>query len=374
MKRWRTVVLGVMSTFATIGVAADQEPSPVRIDKQGTAHITELEVPLSSYMSREAKESLIAMTREPPNPIWEDVNAPIGKLREQDELESRDLVVRARKRYAVNIEEQRIGGVRALVVTPKAGVAARNKEKILIELHGGAFFTGANAQAMLESIPVAAVGGFKVIAVDYRQGPEHRFPAASEDVASVYKELLKQHDPTDIGLFGCSAGGTLSAMAVAWFQKEGLPRPGAIGIFSSAATAGFNDPPEVRGAWGGDSRYTAPGLVGEAPWPLDATEVKFPAAASQYLKGIDLQDPLVSPGLHPAVLEKFPPTLLITSTRGFDMSAAVQTHREMVKAGVDADLHVWDGVGHCFFVDVDLPESREAFSVMTKFFDQHLGR
>lgn len=371
---WRTVVLGTVSTLATIGVAADEQPSPVRIDGQGTVHITEIEVPPSSYMSREARESLIAIAREPPDPIWEDVNAPIEKLREQDELESRDLLQRARTRYAVNIEEQRIGGVRVRVVTPKAGVAARNKEKVLVELHGGGFFTGANAEALLESIPVAAVGGFKVIAVDYRQGPEHRFPAATEDVANVYKALLKQYDPTRIGLFGCSAGGTLSAMAVASFQKAGLPKPGAIGLFSSGAYAGFNDPPGVRGAWGGDSRYTAPGLNGESLLPLDPRDLKFPAVADAYLKGVDREDPFASPALHPAVLEKFPPTLLITSTRGFDMSVAVQTHREMVKAGVDADLHVWDGVGHCFFVDVDLPESREAFSVMTRFFDQRLGR
>jgi monoterpene epsilon-lactone hydrolase len=373
--RRRMVLLMMMSSLATtISVAAEEQPSPVKIDEQGTVHITEIEVPLSSYMSREAKASLIALTSAPPDPIWEDVNAPIGKLRDQDELESRDLVTRARKRYAVNIEEQRIGGVRALIVTPKAGVAVRNKQRILIELHGGGFFTGANAEALLESIPVASVGGFKVIAVDYRQGPEHRFPAASEDVASVYKELLKQYAPTDIGLFGCSAGGTLSAMSVAWFQKVGLPKPGAIGLFSSGAFAGFNDPPDVRGAWGGDSRYTAPGLVGEALWPLDPKDLKFPAVANAYLDGVDLANPLASPALYPAVLEGFPPALLITGSRGFDMSAAIQTHREMVKAGVAASLHVWDGVGHCFFVDVDLPESREAFAVMTKFFDQHLGR
>ncbi len=55
-----------------------------------------------------------------------------------------------------------------------------------------------------------------------------------------------------------------------------------------------------------------------------------------------------------------------------DMSSAVNTHRELVKAGVDADLHVWDGLGHAFFYDIDLPESREAFDVMAAFFRKHL--
>jgi monoterpene epsilon-lactone hydrolase len=54
------------------------------------------------------------------------------------------------------------------------------------------------------------------------------------------------------------------------------------------------------------------------------------------------------------------------------LSSAVNTHRELVKAGVEADLHVWDGLGHAFFYDASLPESREAFDVMARFFRKHL--
>jgi epsilon-lactone hydrolase len=73
------------------------------------------------------------------------------------------------------------------------------------------------------------------------------------------------------------------------------------------------------------------------------------------------------------MMSKFPPTLLITGTRAYDMSAAVQTQRALTREGVEANLHVWDGMGHCFFFDVDLPESREALSVITKFFSSRLG-
>ena len=59
------------------------------------------------------------------------------------------------------------------------------------------------------------------------------FPAASEDIAAAYRALLKDHRPENIGLYGCSAGGTLAAQAVAWLQKEGLPRPGAIAMICS---------------------------------------------------------------------------------------------------------------------------------------------
>jgi hypothetical protein len=61
------------------------------------------------------------------------------------------------------------------------------------------------------------------------------FPAASEDVAAVYKDLLKTYRPENIGIYGCSAGGALTAQAEAWFQDKKLPNPGALGIFGSGA-------------------------------------------------------------------------------------------------------------------------------------------
>lgn len=42
--------------------------------------------------------------------------------------------------------------------------------------------------------------------------------------------------------------------------------------------------------------------------------------------------------------------------------------------GVDAELHVWDGMWHAFFIDPDLPESQQAYRVIVSFFAQHLGR
>jgi acetyl esterase/lipase len=92
------------------------------------------------------------------------------------------------------------------------------------------------------------------------------------------------------------------------------------------------------------------------------------------LSDVSLADPLVSPGETPAVLRKFPPTLLISGTRAYDMSAAVQTHRVLTRVDVAADLHLWDGLGHCFFLDTELPESKEMLDVVARFFDRHLSR
>jgi acetyl esterase/lipase len=85
-------------------------------------------------------------------------------------------------------------------------------------------------------------------------------------------------------------------------------------------------------------------------------------------------DPLVSPANSPEILAKFPPTLLITGTRDFASSGALYTHEQLVRLGVDAELHVWEGLFHGFFYNADVPESRDAFNVMISFFDRHLGR
>ena len=64
---------------------------------------------------------------------------------------------------------------------------------------------------------------------------------------------------------------------------------------------------------------------------------------------------------------------MITGTRGFELSAALYTHEQLVKAGVDTELHVWEGLFHGFFYNADVPESRDALNVIVRFFDRHLG-
>ena len=137
-------------------------------------------------------------------------------------------------------------------------------------------------------------------------------------MASVYRELLKSHKPQDIGIYGCSAGGILTAMSVAWFQTHSLPTPGAIGIFCASA----------GGAFGGDALYTAVPL-GEAR--LTLPNARGTAPTLSYFSGTDPKDPLVSPINSPEILAKFPPTLMITGTRGFELSAALYTQEQLVK-------------------------------------------
>ncbi len=340
----------------TIFAQDARSPSPPKVVVQpdGTVEVPAQEVPMSVFLSPEAKAYVTQHLKDMQDP--EIVKQDAGVPRFMKPYLARDYEL-----FPVEKKDRRIDGVHTYVYTPKAGVSARNKARVLINLHGGGFSGCWPGCAELESIPVAALGKIEVVSVDYREGPEYKFPAASEDVASVYRELLKSHKPQDIGIYGCSAGGMLTAMSVAWFQTHSLPTPGAIGIFCASA----------GGAFGGDALYTAVPL-GEARLTLPNPRGRA-APALSYFSGTDPKDPLVSPINSPEILAKFPPTLMITGTRGFELSAALYTHEQLVKLGVDAELHVWEGLFHGFFYNMDVPESKDAVNVIIRFFDRHLG-
>jgi len=267
------------------------------------------------------------------------------------------LLARHKARYKVVIQPEKIAGIPTEIITPADGISPANQQRVLINLHGGGFTVMARWGGEVESIPIAALGKIKIVSVDYRMAPEYQFPAASEDVAVVYKALLNDYKPENIGIYGCSAGGLLTAESVVWFQKHGLPAPGAVGMFCAA---GFLSTDTDSG------RFSA-ALMGT---PSDKQGKREKVS---YFKQADRKNPLAVPGLAPEMLAKFPDSLLITGTRDFMMSTVLVTHSQLVKQGVKADLHVWEGLGHAFFFEPGLPESREAYDVIVRFFGEHLG-
>jgi acetyl esterase/lipase len=355
----RTSLATALLAFCA-ALSAQQAPPPaVRVEPNGTVHMPAQAVPVSSFLSPAGRAYLaehLLQVQRPEMLVQENGVPPLlaGYLARQREL------------FPVDREETTIGGVHAYVYEPRDGVPPENRDRVLIDLHGGGFSGCWPGCAELESIPIAALGRIKVVSLDYRQGPEHRHPAASEDVAAAYRALLETHRPENIGIYGCSAGGMLAGMSVAWFQRHGLPRPGAVGLLCAGAAPG-------DAAFGGDANYTT--------MPLGEGRIVAPAASSGggvaglgYFAGTDPKDPLVAPASSPEVLARFPPTLIVTGTRAFELSNAVYTHAQLVKHGVDAALHVWEGMFHGFFYNPDVPESRECYDVIVEFFDSRLGK
>lgn len=335
------------------------------VDPDGTVHVPAIGIPESALLRAETRARLREQRNPPPAPqpsgpprscpsMAGAAKADIPAIRacEAEAFYASAAYDRLRALFDVSITEQAIGGVRTEIVVPRNGVAPENRRRVLINVHGGAFIGGARTLSRVESMPIASLGRIKVVSVDYRQGPDFTFPAASEDVAAVYRELIKQYDPRNIGIYGCSAGGLLTAQSIAWFLKEKLPLPGAIGMLCEGG---------VYWTEGDSSRMV-----------YDTSQHTM--ATNPYFQGVAADDPLAFPGRSLDVLAQFPPTLLVTSTRDFALSSTVYTHSRLVARRVEAELHVWEGLPHAFHMDPDLPESREVYDVVLRFFDRRLGK
>ena len=93
-------------------------------------------------------------------------------------------------------------------------------------MHGGAFvaFSPRTHRGLVSEL--AARSGRSVFSVDYRLAPEHRFPAAADDVLRAYSWLLDSGVPAErIVVAGDSAGGHLALGLTPRAVRAGLPAP-----------------------------------------------------------------------------------------------------------------------------------------------------
>jgi acetyl esterase/lipase len=343
------------------GAAADTPPPRPVFDAEGTVHVPAFELPPSALSSKEAQEFMKLRARRPSALPTEDPDIARSRARLDDMLAPQ--IASMRKRYPVDVVEGSIAGVPVRIVTPQGKPA--DPRHVLINLHGGGFSTCWGACSMLESVPIAALGGYRVISVNYRQGPEAKHPAALEDATAVYRSLLKTYPARRIGLYGCSAGGALTAEMGAWLPLHGLPEPGAAGIFGAGGLRFM----------AGDSAYVAGYIDGSFPPPSPPSSGtgKTSDMSHGYFDGADLMGPVISPALHPEIMAKFPPTLIITGTRAMDLSPATVTNSALIKAGVPSEMIVGEGMSHCFIYQHDLPEARDAHAAIVAFFRRNLA-
>src|SRR5262249_18516411 len=84
----------------------------------------------------------------------------------------------------------------------------------LVDVHGGAWTRGDRTTDVLHCRALAATG-LVVASVEFRQGPDHKHPTASADVAARVRYLPAHArqlglDPDRMGLVGSSSGGQLA--------------------------------------------------------------------------------------------------------------------------------------------------------------------
>ncbi|MEM8985484.1 MAG: alpha/beta hydrolase [Pseudomonadota bacterium] len=260
------------------------------------------------------------------------------------------------QQFNVSIEQDTVGGVNAYWVTPER-IEEGRENHLFVLLHGGGYIFGAGVVGAQEAGIIAANAGVKAISIDYRMPPEHPFPAALDDVAAVYRELLKSYRPESIAMGGTSAGSGLTLAGVHKIKSMNLPVPGAL----------FIGTPWADMTKTGDTWHTNEGIDS-----MLVTHNGLGAAIPKlYANGRDLRDPLISPVY--GDFSGFPPSYLVTGTRDVLLSDTVRTHRKMREAGVIADLNVFEGMSHGEYqLLLDSPESKQAYGGWSDFMKEHL--
>jgi monoterpene epsilon-lactone hydrolase len=265
---------------------------------------------------------------------------------------------RLREALGVTVEPTTIAGVKAFIVMP-GSIPPGNRDRVLLHLHGGVRVMNPGESGTREAILMAGFAGYKVISVDYRMPPDFPFPAALDDAVAVYRELIRTAKPENIGIFGASAGGSLTLTTLLRAKMENLPMPGAIAPGT----------PTVDLSKTGDTLFTNASVDNA----LGTQDGFIRATALLYANGRDLKDPLLSPIY--GDVRGFPPAILTSGTRDLYLSNTVRMHRKLRAAGVEAVLQVWEGQSHVqYMIDITAPETKEYHDEVARFFDLHLGK
>jgi acetyl esterase/lipase len=254
---------------------------------------------------------------------------------------------------AVICESASAGGVDGEWISP----ANTPLDKAILYFHGGGFRLGSVASHRDLIAQIAFASGCRVLAINYRLAPEHRFPAALDDALAAYGWMLDRGlKPDNIAFAGDSAGGNLVLSAMLALRERGLPLPAAAVLMSP---------------WT-DLAATGASYVSRAEADPIHQRPMILALAKNYLGGQgDPYDPLVSP-LY-ADLAGLPPLLIQVGDRETVLDDSVMLTDLARAAGVDVSLEVWDGMIHVFqMFGAELPEARQAIASIAQFLNRHL--
>lgn len=230
------------------------------------------------------------------------------------------------------------------------------RDKAILYFHGGGFRIGSVASHRDLISRIAQASGCRVLAINYRLAPEHRFPAALDDALIAYQYLRDQGlRPADIAFAGDSAGGNLVLGAMLVARDRCLPLPAAGALMSP---------------W---TDLAATGATYQSRAEADPIHQRamILALAKNYLgKDGDPFDPLASPIY--ADLADLPPLLVQVGDRETVRDDATGLAARAKAAGVDVELQVWDGMIHVFQMFPEIPQAREAIASLANFLRNHL--
>jgi acetyl esterase len=225
--------------------------------------------------------------------------------------------------------------VRARAYTPRD--ARAGALPLVLFLHGGGWVTCDLDSHDATCRALANASGCKVVALDYRLAPEHKFPAGLNDCDAALRWLVAQADdlgidPRRIAVCGDSAGGNLAAALTLMARDRGGPAI-AFQVLVYPVTHHAFDTPSYRD-------YADGYLLTREGMRWNWNHYLPDATAGQ--------DPLASPLLAPD-LRGLPRALVITAECDPLRDESEAYAQRLSDAGVPVELRRHDGMLHAFF-------------------------
>lgn len=250
------------------------------------------------------------------------------------------------------------GGAGAPMPALWAWRGAAPGERVLLYLHGGAYFAGSpDTHRHVGALLAGAIGG-RTLLPDYRLAPECPFPAALDDALAACRHLLDQGcEPERLALAGDSAGGGLVFALLLRLEAEGLPQPAAVVAFSPWSDLTEEAPSLRRNAW------RDPMLPAK----------RFREVCEFYLAGHDPKDPLASPAF--GRFRAPPPALIFASRDEILADDATAMARTLRAAGGEVTLDWARRLPHAWPVFAGLlPEADASLARAGAFLAERMGR
>lgn len=225
------------------------------------------------------------------------------------------------------------GSIHARIYTPKNG---SGPFPLVVYYHGGGWVIATIDTYDASARALAEQAGAVVVSVEYRKGPEHKFPTAHNDAFAAYQWALQnaasiKADPKLVAVVGESAGGNMACNVSIMARDQHIQMPVRQVLVYPVANSDMNDESYQK--------YANAKPLGK---PLIQWMVKNYLADTAQAK-----DPRIS--LVNANLKGLPPTTIIGAELDLLQTEGKLLSDKLKDAGVDVDYKLYNGVTHEFF-------------------------
>ncbi|MCS7461162.1 alpha/beta hydrolase [Paenibacillus doosanensis] len=278
-----------------------------------------------------------------------------GKTANQIRSEEAAAISALPKLTGIVIGTDSVGGLHAEWVG--GGQELPDEQATILYFHGGAFIAGSCETHRDLAARIAKASGVKVLTVEYRLAPEHRYPAANEDCLAAYRALIRSGiSPDKIIIGGDSVGGTLALMTLIALRDLREPLPAAAFLLSPHTDFLYFDSGTYVSCAESDplGSLRSSQMCAEHYW--DGTQPK-PAAMSPLHQNLQ--------GLPPLLIQVGEAEVLLGECAAFAEKAAA--------SGVDVRFEVWEQMW-CVFQQLAaiVPEGEAAIEHIGAFVKKRL--